>query len=180
MVQTSRRLADIIHDIGSIPHAERVLALRAGGVPVRHICYFTYSPMLTIDLPTKDLGKIASISPMAFGDAGIDIGGDLLLDYAARLVRLFAAGVTPGLSSSKRLRLYIELCERATEAEVALLTGIVRHRTIQGIHEADVESAWPGLLALAPRPDGSPPAPPRAPGAAEAEYARAMAGLGWA
>jgi hypothetical protein len=110
-----------------------------------------------IDLPTGDNIEIQPIPIDAYAENAraqdhVD-DFDLLHAEAFKLMRLFAKGAHPTLTSKRRLELYKDIVERLAADERELLEEIRRHRRtpFAAITAELVEAAWPGLLDEEPR-----------------------------
>ena len=134
----------------------RVAALRAGPRALRELLHFAFGRH-EVDLPTGDNIGIQPIPIDAYAENAR--GADHLADFdllhaeAFKLMRLFAKGAHPTLTSKRRLELYKDIVERLAADERELLEEIRRHRRtpFAAITAELVEAARPGLLDEAPR-----------------------------
>jgi hypothetical protein len=130
--QGRRSISQVLAEIAALPDDEaRVAALRAGPRGLRELLHFAFGRH-EIDLPTGDNIGIQPIPIDAYAEnaRGADhmVDFDLLHAEAFKLMRLFAKGAHPTLTSKRRLELYKDIVERLAADEQLLLEEIRRHR----------------------------------------------------
>ena len=150
-----RTVLDIITGIAALPtDAERVDALRASPLQVKQILYMVFGPV-EMDLPRGEI-RFTPISTRAWSELSEAPDDDLLASEAPRLLRIFAQGVHPALTSRRRLELFLDILERVPRGEADLLLAMKDKRLPEGlsaITREAVDEAWPGLLETVPVPE---------------------------
>jgi len=146
-----RNVGAIIAGIAELPAGEQVAALRKAPRAIHALLYFSYGPHV-IDLPKGPLSYALIPTSAYVDDPRAPPDEDLLAREAHSLVRFFAVGVHPTLTSGRRLELWRDIQARLPRAERELLDH-ARSREIQGITRETVDAAFPGMLEIQPAPE---------------------------
>jgi hypothetical protein len=145
-----RMVSTILKSIAEVGDDQIVGALRKAPRAVQAILYFCYGNH-AFALPTEHI-DVTPIDPArAFTrDEGILGDDDVLARDAHKLVKLFVKGVHPTLTDKRRLDLWMDIVERLSQEERALMETIRRDRVIPGVPRAVVDVAFPGMLEEKP------------------------------
>jgi hypothetical protein len=129
MTQRHRFLHQILRDIASQPTADAIIfGIRESPRAVKQLLLFTFGPHI-IDLPTEHI-DVVPISTKAYTQQNVDGDDDLLMSECPRLLRIFAKGVNPHLTSKRRLEIYKDFLERADRDSAEILMSAVRFRRL--------------------------------------------------
>ena len=100
--------------------------LQACRPEIKELIYFTYCTY-EIDLPTAALDSLGPVAPPQNPPM------DILRQESPKLLHLFVKEFNPNLTRERRIKIFSDILNYATQREKVLLVQIVRERQILGI-----------------------------------------------